>query len=418
MQRILIRSGVNPYDKYSTSDYLARDLGGGNSGNLLYAAGIFRNIYGTDRVLDSNYYSLDVDQIEIINSKYSHFVIPLANAFRTDFKEITKLTDFIKKLKIPCVVTGVGGQFEYDPRFDQKYEFDQRAKEFCHAVLDKSNSIGVRGEITATYLKKSLNIPEDKIDVIGCPSIFYFGSRAPILKKQKEFYDSNITFHSSASVNKKTWDDLLALTRYAHKRFFIPQANYDLRTLYSGVPFKKLDISYPRTLSHTLHRHCRVRFFTRADSWINFYKQNIDYSVGIKIHGSIAAILGGSRALLIATDSRTRELAEFHHIPLVKEGSYKSIFELMEMLANENLLDQFYNSYSQKYLNFKHFMNKNGVTLLESNPNIANVNMIEGAEIGNVKSFLEVETDEKINRMTETYAQFQRKILKLKNFIS
>lgn len=63
-------------------------------------------------------------------------------------------------------------------------------------------------------------------------------------------------------------------------------------------------------------------------------------------------------------------------------------------------------------------MNKNGVTLLESNPNIANVNMIEGAEIGNVKSFLEVESDEKINRMTETYAQFQRKILKLKNFIS
>ena len=414
MQHLLIRSGVNPYDSYSTREYLSRDLGGGNSGNLLFAASVFRNVYREDRKLDSNYYSLDLSKIDEINEKYTAFICPLANAFRENFREIGPLTQFIKKLKIPCVVTGVGGQFEYDPNFDNSFEFDEKSKEFCYAVLDKSETIGVRGEITATYLKKRLGIPESRIEVIGCPSLFYFGDKAPELKRYSEYIDSSVSFHGGASAEKKVWSDILNVAKYSKKRYFVPQANYDLNILYNGIPFKKLSNAYPTSLQHPLYKHDKVRFFTRADSWIHFYQKNIDYSIGIKIHGTIAAILGGCRTLLIGTDSRTRELAEFHHIPLVKYDAYKSIYELMDKMTDPHSMDDFYNAYKEGFDNFKLFMKKNGVLIDKLNSKIENVGMIEKYDEGDVTPFMRLNSDQKIIRIEEVYKTFQNKISVLK----
>ena len=193
MTNILVRSGVDPRDSYTTLDYLNRDLGGGNSGNLLFAASIFRNLNENNRELESNYYKLDCRKIDEINEKYQYFVVPLANAFRPNFRELEKLTAFIKRLKIPCIVTGVGGQFDFDPDFSEDFEFDKKAQDFCFAVLDKCSSIGVRGTITADYLKK-IKVPEDKIDVIGCPSVFWHGSTPPPLHLKKKLSNHLLAF--------------------------------------------------------------------------------------------------------------------------------------------------------------------------------------------------------------------------------
>ena len=99
MEKILVRSGVNPYDVYTPFEYLSKDLGGGNSGNLLFAASIFRNLLGKKRELFSNYYKLDLSKVDEINEKYNSFVIPLANAFRPNFNELDRLTKFIKNLR-------------------------------------------------------------------------------------------------------------------------------------------------------------------------------------------------------------------------------------------------------------------------------------------------------------------------------
>ena len=414
MEKILVRSGVNPYDVYTPFEYLSKDLGGGNSGNLLFAASIFRNLVGKKRELFSNYYKLDLSKVDEINEKYNSFVIPLANAYRPNFNELDRLTKFIKKLKIPCIVTGVGGQFEYSPKFGEKFEFDDKAREFCNAVLDKSFSIGVRGTITADYLKKNLKIPEDKIEVIGCPSLFWFGKSSPKLKTKKEVYEGKITFHAGAAINPDTFDLLLKLTKYFKNKVFVPQANYDLRILYGAVPFKKVH-SYPDSLESPLYKHNKVKFFTRADSWIDFYKREIDFSVGIKIHGTIAAILGGSHVLLLATDSRTRELAEFHKIPFVNASENINIFDLLKRLDSNDLMDPFYKEYKIKYENFKNFMSKNNIPILEENENIKNLKMIDNSEIGEVRSFLDVSDVEKIERISEIYSEYQRKINKLQN---
>lgn len=415
MDNILIRSGVSPYDIYSPADYLRKNFGGGNSGNLLYAASVYRNLSGHSRNLESNYYSLNLDRISEINEDYSYFVCPLANAFRPGFREIERLTEFIKRLTIPCIVAGVAGQFEYDPSFtkDSKFEFDKKSRDFCYAVLDKCSTIGVRGEITATYLKQVLKIPESKIDVIGSPSLYYFGSEPPSLKKYKDYADSVVSFHCSASIKPKLWNDLLEMTKCARDRFYIPQANYDLRILYYGMPFERQVINYPRTLRNQFYMDDKVRFFTRADSWVDFYKTNVDYAIGTKVQGTIAAILGGLRTILFATDSRTRELAEFHHIPFLKYDGYSCASDLVDLINRENLMEEFYKSYSKNYDIFKQFMLKNGLPISEKSDVLNSISMVKEPEVGNVRSFLKVDEDEKINRMIEGYSELQRTISKL-----
>lgn len=412
-KNILIRSGTSPYDKYTTSEYLNKDLGGGNSGNLLFAASLFRNINNSERICFSNYYNLSLSSIDYVNQNYSCFIIPLANAFRSNFGELEKLTQFVKKLKIPCIVTGVGGQFDYDPDFSQTFEFDKRARDFCLAILEKSLSIGVRGEITADYMKKRLGISEDKIDIIGCPSIFWYGPNCPKIKSKKEIYESTISIHAGASIDPYLWSLIHTSSQYFAKRYFVPQGNYDLRILYSGESLKKLSSDYPSSLFHPLYKHNKVRFFTRADSWINFYQNEIDCSLGIKIHGTIAGVLGGARVLLLATDSRTRELAEFHHIPFIKARKDIKPFDLLNIMSDSTLMNDFCKNYKDKYTNFKNFMLKNGIKLSENETDLKTINNIDDPTIGHVTSFYSVPDSEKIHRITNSYLFLSKKISKL-----
>jgi len=68
---------------------------------------------------------------------------------------LIRLTALVERLRIPVVVLGVGAQgtFDYDTRRLKSIESSVRA--FTSAVLARSPSIGVRGELTQDYLRAS-----------------------------------------------------------------------------------------------------------------------------------------------------------------------------------------------------------------------------------------------------------------------
>lgn len=49
------------------------------------------------------------------------------------------------------------------------FPFDEDVKEFIKAVLDRSAKVGIRGEITASYLKRLGFREEIDFTVMGCP---------------------------------------------------------------------------------------------------------------------------------------------------------------------------------------------------------------------------------------------------------
>lgn len=117
MKKIYMRGGMTPFDNYSPYDVMMKNSIGGNSGNMLFVYSMFRALLTKNTIIDVNHYSLNLAECEKINETYDAFVIPLANAFRPNFPEMRQLTTFVKKLKIPCVVTGIGVQMPYEPDF-------------------------------------------------------------------------------------------------------------------------------------------------------------------------------------------------------------------------------------------------------------------------------------------------------------
>ncbi len=237
MNRILLRSGKSPYDAVPVEEALHRDVIATNSGNLIFSDATHKilEVPGTEVV--SNGIRTDVNAAGRINEEYDAFVVPLANAFRPSFEpQLQRLTRLISKLRIPVVVVGVGGQagLDYNPARLKPMEPSVRA--FVSAVLDRSASIGVRGEFTEKYLK---DMGFRDVEVIGCPSLFMYGKELAVQKRAAALTsDSRIAINGSHNaVQKQGLDRIIrrAHERYPHLRF-VGQNLSDARQLHWRDP--------------------------------------------------------------------------------------------------------------------------------------------------------------------------------------
>src|SRR5699024_3108787 len=128
---------------------------GGNVGNLIYAYSVYRTLTTEGGTITPDYYKIDHNKADEINEKYDCYIIPLADAFREAFRpHLRRYTKQFKKLKIPVIVVGVGLRAPFEPKLDEGFPFDEDVKACVNAVLDRSSIIGLRGEITSTYLTK------------------------------------------------------------------------------------------------------------------------------------------------------------------------------------------------------------------------------------------------------------------------
>jgi len=185
--------------------------------------------------------------------------------------------------------------------------------------LDHSPSIGVRGERTRDYLN-SLGFGDEHVKVIGCPSMFMYGPDLHVEKKVESLsVDSAIALNVSPYVAEMGPISLYAAEHFPHLVYMAQNIQTLELMLYGSYPKGKRMAAAaakgaPITLDHPLIRSDRVRFFLDPKTWFD-HLARYDFSFGTRIHGNIAALLAGTPALLLAHDSRTLELAEYHEIP-------------------------------------------------------------------------------------------------------
>jgi hypothetical protein len=318
MPQILIRAHKNPFTVADADTTYRQNLIGNNTGNLVFSQAVYRLLStgGTD--LETS--GLARSHPRVINSRFDHVVIPLANAFRASYLDtLDALSNLIEQLTIPVTVLGVGSQASLNGVYKAADRVKPATTRFVRAVLNRSPSIGVRGERTRDYLK-SLGFGDEHIKVIGCPSMFMYGPDLHVEKKVE-----SLTIDSPIALNVSPYVPQMGpISLYAAERF--------PRLVYMGQNMQTLELmlygSYPKgkkmtalaasgapiTLDHPLIRSDRVRFFLDPKTWFEHLSQ-YDFSFGTRIHGNIAALLSGTPALLLAHDSRTLELAEYHEIP-------------------------------------------------------------------------------------------------------
>jgi hypothetical protein len=317
MKRVLLRSGKSPFHVATHEQAIHQDLIGTNSGNLVFSDAAHKILLTENTDVISNGISTVPTAAGKINEEYDAFVVPLANAFRPSFeRSLDKLSQLIENLTIPVVILGVGAQtgLTYDP--SRLRGIEPSVKRFARAVLNRSSSIGVRGEFTERYLN---DLGFRDVEVIGCPSMFMNGPTFSVEKSSKGLTSqSRIAINASQSATGV--GDVGHYVRHAYEKYpnlqYIAQNLTDAELLFWGDVSEASDqqSEMPKQRTHPLLQNNKVRVFIDSATWINELR-SYDFSFGTRIHGNIAALLAGTPSTVLCHDSRTLELCRYFEIP-------------------------------------------------------------------------------------------------------
>lgn len=369
MSRILIRSGKNPLTAVSPEASLSRDKIGvfaANVGNLFFTSAVHRAVSVPGAEVVSNSYltergGIDDQYIDQINNEFDSFVVPLANAFRVPFiRSLERLTHVIERLTIPVTVVGVGAQLSLSGDTSKTPENLNRAvRAFVSAVLDRSASIGVRGEITRDYLRL-LGFDDSVIDIIGCPSLFREGGELRIKKKVADITENSpIALNSTPNVTQMAPIIAQHTSRYPNLTY-IAQVHAELAMMMWGEELPSQgDPRMPSHMSHPLYQEDRMRFFLDVTTWTD-YMAEMDFAFGTRIHGNIAALAAGTPAMVLAHDSRTLELAEHHKIPHRLITEVPSDVDAAELYDQADV-DAFNVNHPKRFQEYRSFLDRNEI---------------------------------------------------------
>lgn len=317
VKRILLRSGKDPFDVVSVEESIERDVLGTNAGNLIFSNAAHKILSTPDTRVDSNGLVVYRGLVERINSEYDAFVVPLANAFRPSFAPaLQRLTRVIRQVKVPVVVLGVGAQANAEGDLAALGPLEDSVRDFVSAVLDHGPTIGVRGEFTADYLT---GLGFRDVEVIGCPSMFFEGSVLPDMRPVGELTEaSRIAVNGAHSaVRSLGLDRIIARI---HEQF--PQATFIGQNTAEAAQLRWRDIASPSGAvklmpthpEHPMFQEGKARAYVDPATWIDDLR-GFDVSIGARIHGSIAALLAGTPAVVLCGDARTLELCRYFEIP-------------------------------------------------------------------------------------------------------
>jgi hypothetical protein len=318
MKPILLRAPKSPFEVVEPAEVLARNLISDNAGNLVFIHASWKLLSTRGAVIEPAGMGGRPKSVDEFNERNSAYVLPLANAFRLDWAEsLERMTSFVEQLRIPVVVLGVGAQGErgdttFDPHLLKPIE--PTVRRFVNAVLDRGPTIGVRGEITATYLEW---LGYRDVEVIGCPSLFLDGDRLAVEKRVASLDPSGRRM--AINISPYLHQVGAFVERHAHaypKLTYFAQDHITLGLIVNGEAPETARIAdpMPNHLSHPLLAPGRVRFHVEPWPWMADLRR-YDFAFGTRIHGNITALLAGTPAYVIAHDTRTLELARYFEIP-------------------------------------------------------------------------------------------------------
>lgn len=360
------------------------DLIGGNQGNLLFQFSTARSLAadGTTQGWISygefkrNAIAAKADRI---NAECDHLVLPMSSSLRFQMgPKMEQWANLIDKLTVPVTVVGIGAQLSLEEAESKTYRpsrvtgltasraeveaHENSCRRFISAVLDHSDSIGVRGEITAAYLRH-LGFPDDRIDVIGCPSLFMWGPDFRWPEPAGDLSGSSalsLSFDhripATAGLLHRTLEEFGRSTVYAQERL-------TARMVITGEETRadwRGDDRFPVRTSHPLYRQHRMVYYPTAWSWIDSLRE-ADFAFGPRLHGTIAALLAGTPVNLLTHDSRTFEVARYHHIPhtlirdLDEDSSAERLYDAVDPTA-------FNAAYPELFTRFTDFLTRNGLS--------------------------------------------------------
>ncbi|RYJ04112.1 MAG: polysaccharide pyruvyl transferase family protein, partial [Actinomycetales bacterium] len=315
MPRVLLKVHHPSLSPVGVDEVVANNVIGNNVGNFAFSYAAERALSAPENEVTAVATGSLFATPEVVNREYDHVVMPLANHFRaSNIKALERQAKAMEQFTIPVTVLGVGGQASLDGEVpaDEREAVEQATRRFVRAVLERGPSIGVRGEFTKSYLV-DLGFDADRVDVIGCPSLYLHGGTVPLHLPDAIDPQGPLAINVSPYVTAMGPILVENLRRYPGMTYF----GQDIRTLKLLVEGKALpgdDPQLPLRPDHPAFAAGRTVFPLSMPVWMSELGRR-QLSLGTRIHGNIVSLLAGTPAIVLAHDSRTLELARYHQIP-------------------------------------------------------------------------------------------------------
>jgi Polysaccharide pyruvyl transferase len=303
-------------------------IGDGNNGNIIHAAAA-RRIIGRYVEYEKAGEWTDV-QIDHLRSTNSHLVYVTANLIRIgvsgnhpSIKDLIAsqvvLAKNIERAALPVVVFGLGSQTGLDT--PSEFAVAPETIRLLKVISDHSRKIAVRGEFTA---EACLRLGIKNVEVIGCQSMFWHLQP----RFASELSNPAIGNPTQIIFNFTYGPPEAALIRQAIESGFdvIGQGNVIEEEVKTGTVFSSLDFGWEvgtaikRGLidQKKYEEWIKAHFyqFRHPGPWLD-HMRRYSFSYGTRLHGNMAAMIAGTRALWIVHDMRTKEVCDHFRLPCV-----------------------------------------------------------------------------------------------------
>lgn len=365
--RVFLLGATPRFDSTAATSSAERlRLTSGNTGNQLIAHGLLETFKHTSVNWD---YRVGPDRAE---AESDVIVVAAANFIYRGF-DLGGMADFIGRTKLPVVMAGLGAQAP--ARSFDVSTIPAGTLRFLKIVSERSRSIGVRGAFTAETLAK---VGITNCEEIGCPSYYLNGDRGFVIQPRGLMPDDPIVVHASRDVvsHSSAPDRLRALVPELYMEaarrngIFVAQtemeeitvadAPYSSPAMAAGARIRPLlgTSLPPREVDRWIQD--RVRVYWEVDRWLAELRPYA-FSVGTRIHGTLAALHAGVPAVCLAHDARTGELCETLGLSAVDVSNVPNPISI-EQLYREFDLQKLERRYAELLPRYSAFLAKNGLT--------------------------------------------------------
>jgi len=306
--------------------------GDDNTGNMIHAAAARRMMSKFVEYERPGEWS-DAD-IERLRAEHSHIVFVTANLIRLGvpgdhpsikalMAGLVPLAKNLERAGLPIVVFGLGTQ----AALCGPYEFTAAPEvvRLLKVISDYSRKIAVRGPFTA---EACIKLGIKNVEVIGCQSMFWHRSPGfswPLSEPGSD-QPPRIAFNfTDAPLEAKLINQAIAsghdvigqqndaeedVKAHESERVFSEPAKYNWGV---SLAFEKglLDRS---NYEQWIKRHFYQ--FRQPEPWLE-HMRRYSFSYGTRLHGNIAAMLAGVRAIWIVHDMRLKEVCDHFRLPTI-----------------------------------------------------------------------------------------------------
>lgn len=324
---------------------------GVNTGNLLFSDSLRTVLKGAHRVPFS-FSAEEVSENDVIVLAAANWISP--------HSDLGELVDRLEAAQKPVIPIGLGAQLTSKTDIPNLKAGTQRFVEF----IAQCPSVSVRGEITAELLSK---MGLRNIEVTGCPSLLLAGKSGPQLTLRSQIDVGKVTLHSTRHLYHRSGPIQDYLFRQAIAQNFDLLLQSELADMMlacsnsqSADVREKIDRVLPQVYDRSFfevsnYLSQKGRVFFDLPSWVQ-YASKQDFTLGTRVHGTIASLLSGTPAKLIAHDTRTLELAHEMSLPVIEKDlintsdrldihAYYDMHEFARFLEN-------YGTYRNRFLHF------------------------------------------------------------------